>query len=134
MSSELTEAIVRYEKLKKKEIEDSRKKEKHQVAIAPDSYIGREINYQTALLHEIKDILDEIRNDGSKSHHLESEEAAGEYAANTLFYEGSDKYKDTLVSFKISSAAWHEIEESEQWQEFIALLGKFQKWDKEQAQ
>ena len=68
MSSKLTEAIARYEELKKNEIEDSRKKEKRQVAIAPDSYIGREIIHQTALLHEIKDILNDIRNEGSKSH------------------------------------------------------------------
>ena len=66
--SDVTEAIARYEGLKKKEIEDSRKKERHQVAIDPDSYIGREIIYQTALLHEIKDILNEIRNKGSMSH------------------------------------------------------------------
>lgn len=66
--SDVTEAIARYEELKKKEIEDSRKKERHQVAIDPDSYIGREILYQTALLHEIKDILNEIRNKGSMSH------------------------------------------------------------------
>ena len=65
---DVTEAIARYEELKKKEIEDSRKKERHQVAIDPDSYIGREIIYQTALLHEIKDILNEIRNKGSMSH------------------------------------------------------------------
>ena len=65
---DVTEAIARYEELKKKEIEDSRKKERHQVAIDPDSYIGREILYQTALLHEIKDILNEIRNKGSMSH------------------------------------------------------------------
>lgn len=65
---DVTEAIARYEELKKKEIEDSRKKERHQVAIDPDSYIGREIIYQTALLHEIKDILNEIRNKSSMSH------------------------------------------------------------------
>ena len=36
----------------------SRKKEKVQVCIKPNSYIGKEIQYQTALLHEI---LREIR-------------------------------------------------------------------------
>lgn len=70
-------AIKKVRKIKKelkqlnkvmKENEDSRKKEKHQVAIDPDSYIGKEIIYQTALLHEIKDILNEIRNKGSMSH------------------------------------------------------------------
>ena len=41
----------------------SKRKEKHQVCIKPDSYIGREIQYQTALLHEI---LAEIRETQSK--------------------------------------------------------------------
>lgn len=31
----------------------ARRKEKRQVCIRPDSYLGREILYQTALLHEI---------------------------------------------------------------------------------
>lgn len=45
----------------KKQLEQenaSRKKEKVQVCIKPNSYIGKEIQYQTALLHEI---LREIR-------------------------------------------------------------------------
>lgn len=50
----------------KKQIERekcARKKEKVQVCIKPDSYIGREIQYQTVLLHQI---LKEIRkNKGS---------------------------------------------------------------------
>ena len=44
-----------------KEVEESRKKEKKQVYINPDSLIGKEIKYQTALLHEI---LHELRNRG----------------------------------------------------------------------
>lgn len=41
----------------------AKKKEKVQVCIKPDSYIGREIQYQTALLHQI---LNECRkNKGS---------------------------------------------------------------------
>lgn len=50
----------------KKQVEEqklAKKKEKLQVCINPDSYIGREILYQTALLHEI---LAEVRkNKGS---------------------------------------------------------------------
>lgn len=50
----------------KKQVEEqklARRKEKIQVCIKPDSYIGREIQYQTALLHEI---LEEVRkNKGS---------------------------------------------------------------------
>lgn len=46
-----------------------RKKEKYQVCIKPDSYIGREIMYQTALMHEI---LAELRKDkgSSKAAHV----------------------------------------------------------------
>lgn len=43
-------------KLRKRELEEklkAKKKEKLQVNINPDSLIGREIRYQTALLHEI---------------------------------------------------------------------------------
>ena len=43
-------------KFKKKELQEalkSKKKERIQVNINPDSLIGREIKYQTALLHEI---------------------------------------------------------------------------------
>lgn len=45
----------------KKQLEQekaAKKKERVQVCIKPNSYIGREIQYQTALLHEI---LREIR-------------------------------------------------------------------------
>ena len=45
----------------KKQVEEqklAKRKEKVQVCIKPDSYIGKEIQYQTALLHEI---LTEVR-------------------------------------------------------------------------
>ena len=64
---ELKEIIskdIELEKIDKnelKEVEESRKKEKKQVYINPDSLIGKEIKYQTALLHEI---LHELRNRG----------------------------------------------------------------------
>ena len=41
--------------------EQAKKREKKQVYINPDSLIGKEIRYQTALLHEI---LHELRNRG----------------------------------------------------------------------
>lgn len=53
--------ISEFKKNELKEVEESRKKEKKQVYIAPDSLIGKEIKYQTALLHEI---LHELRNRG----------------------------------------------------------------------
>ena len=50
----------------KKQVEEqklAKRKEKIQVCINPDSYIGKEIQYQTALLHEL---LAEVRkNKGS---------------------------------------------------------------------
>lgn len=41
----------------------ARRKEKRQVCIKPDSYFGKEILYQTALLHEI--LAELRRNKGS---------------------------------------------------------------------
>ena len=53
--------ITEFAKYVLKEAEESKKKEKKQVCINPDSMIGKEIKYQTALLHEI---LYELRNRG----------------------------------------------------------------------
>lgn len=55
--------ISEFKKNELKEVEESRKKEKKQVYINPDSLIGKEIKYQTALLHEI---LHELRNRDDK--------------------------------------------------------------------
>ena len=50
---------------------DAKKKERVQVCIKPDSYIGREIQYQTALLHQIlmeirkQSREDSVRNNGN---------------------------------------------------------------------
>lgn len=55
----------------------AKKKEKVQVCIKPDSYIGREIEYQTALLHEI---LSEIRIRNSKG----SDKTAGNSAMENI--------------------------------------------------
>lgn len=45
--------ITRFQKLQLKSEAEAKKKEKIQVNINPNSLIGREIKYQTALLHEI---------------------------------------------------------------------------------
>lgn len=60
------EEISKYEKRQRDEIAKEKKKRKRQVCIDPDSIIGKEIMYQTALLHEI---LNEVRkkNRASKS-------------------------------------------------------------------
>ncbi len=54
----IEKAISDYMNKQLEEQEKSKSKEKRQVYINPDSYIGKEIQYQTALLHEI---LAEVR-------------------------------------------------------------------------
>lgn len=57
------EEISKYEKRQRDEIAKEKKKRKKQVSIDPDSIIGKEIMYQTALLQEI---LHEVRNTAQK--------------------------------------------------------------------
>lgn len=60
---EIEKKIAEFMEKQVKEQKCARKEEKIQVCIKPDSHIGREIQYQTALLHEI---LAEVRkNKGS---------------------------------------------------------------------
>lgn len=60
---EIEKKLAEFMERQMKEQKRARRKEKIQVCIKPDSYIGREIQYQTALLHEI---LAEVRkNKGS---------------------------------------------------------------------
>ncbi|WP_349667076.1 hypothetical protein [Lacrimispora sp.] len=51
--------ISNFLKRERGEVEKALKSEKRQVCIKADSYIAKEIKYQTALLHEL---LDEVRN------------------------------------------------------------------------
>ena len=55
---EYSDVIARFRKIELEETEKEKKSKKKQVCIDPDSVIGKEIRYQTALLHQI---LDEIR-------------------------------------------------------------------------
>lgn len=55
---EIERAISEFCKKQVEQEKTAMKKERVQVCIKPNSYMGREIQYQTALLHEI---LDEIR-------------------------------------------------------------------------
>lgn len=50
--------ISRFAKIQRNEIRKEKQKKRKQVCIDSDSVIGKEIMYQTALLHEI---LEEIR-------------------------------------------------------------------------
>ena len=58
------EEIVKFEEKQRAEVRKEKKKRKIQVCIDPDSVIGKEIMYQTALLHEI---LNEVRGGKSSS-------------------------------------------------------------------
>jgi len=59
----ISEQIARFERMKleeaKKEKKRLKKEKKKYVCIDPDSVIGKEITYQTALLHEIREYLRE---------------------------------------------------------------------------
>lgn len=60
----IEKSIANFMKKQLEEQKRAKRKERKQVCIKPDSYIGREIQYQTALLHEISE---EIRKSkGSK--------------------------------------------------------------------
>lgn len=60
---EMEKKLSEFMKKQLKEQKHAKRKEKIQVCIKPDSYIGKEIQYQTALLHEI---LAEIRKNVSR--------------------------------------------------------------------
>lgn len=61
-----SDVIARFRKMELEEAIEEKKSKKKQVCIDTDSVIGREIKYQTAILHQI---LDEIR--GGKSSPIE---------------------------------------------------------------
>ncbi len=57
--SEIYEEIRKFAEREKKEVENALQEEKKQVCIKADSYIAKEIKYQTALLHQILEKLNE---------------------------------------------------------------------------
>ena len=63
MEGNIYEEISRFAKKERDEVAKEKTKRKKQVCIDPDSLIGKEIKYQTALLHEI---LNELRG-GTKT-------------------------------------------------------------------
>ena len=67
MGNQIYKEISKFAEMQRDEIKrEKAKKKRKAVCIDPDSVIGKEIRYQTALLHEI---LDEIR--GGKNLPLE---------------------------------------------------------------
>lgn len=59
------ETISRFARKQRDEEKKAIKTEKHKVSINPDTYIAKEIMYQTALLHQIKHEIEEIKRDGN---------------------------------------------------------------------
>ena len=57
--SEIYEEIRKFAEREKKEVQNALQEEKKQVCIKADSYIAKEIKYQTALLHQILEKLNE---------------------------------------------------------------------------
>jgi len=64
MEGNIYKTISKFAKKQRDEVAKEKKKRKIQVCIDPDSLIGKEIMYQTALLHEI---LSEVRGEKSSS-------------------------------------------------------------------
>lgn len=63
MKNNIYETISKFAKQERDEIKKEKRRRRRQVCIDPDSLVGKEIKYQTALLHEI---LDEVRG-GTKT-------------------------------------------------------------------
>lgn len=51
--TDIEKAIVKFAEQEKREAEKAVEEERNQISIAPNSYIAKEIKYQTALLHQI---------------------------------------------------------------------------------
>lgn len=57
--TDIEKTIAEFAAREREAAEASKEKEENQACINPDSYMAKEIKYQTALLHQI---LDEIRD------------------------------------------------------------------------
>lgn len=57
--SDIYEEIAKFAECEKKEAQKALQEEENQVCIKADSYIAKEVRYQTALLHQILNKLNE---------------------------------------------------------------------------
>lgn len=57
----IREAIVEFAKREREEAEKAKENERNIASIDPESYIAKEIKYQTALLHEISEEVYQIK-------------------------------------------------------------------------
>ena len=72
---DIEKKISEFMKRQAEEQKAARKKERRQVCIKPDSYIGRETMYQTALMHEILAELRKDKGSGKAAHADQLEKA-----------------------------------------------------------
>lgn len=75
--------ISNFLKRERSEAEKALKSEKRQVCIKADSYIAKEIKYQTALLHEILDEVRSLKNVGTKERPQPNQSCKGEASNNS---------------------------------------------------
>lgn len=61
---DIKKRIAKFAEMEREEAEASKEKEKNQMCLDPNSYMAKEIKYQTALLHQI---LYEIQNMNKKN-------------------------------------------------------------------
>lgn len=64
MGNQIYKQISKFAEMQREEVNREKEKKRKRVCVDPDSVIGKEIVYQTALLHEI---LDEIRGGKTSS-------------------------------------------------------------------
>ena len=108
--------------MKKKK--SSRKKERFQVNVNPNSVIGREMKYQTALLHEI---LNEVReqkrsikeegNNQGKAYSIEK------FYADAPFGDESEKgLKEVTININLSNYEWDKFQRQQFYKELMQYL------------
>ena len=82
MGNQIYKEISKFAEMQRNENKrEKAKKKRKSVCIDPDSVIGKEIMYQTALLHEI---LDEIREEKRKNHVLSNTFTPGLHNCNIV--------------------------------------------------
>lgn len=112
--------------IRKADLEEKRvqKKERFQVNVKPNSVIGREMKYQTALLHEI---LNEVReqkrsikkeeNNQGKAYNIEKF-----YADAPAGDENEKGLKEVVLNIDLSSHEWDKFQRQPFYQELMRYL------------
>ena len=69
----INETIVEFAKREREEAEKAKENERNMASIDPESYIAKEIKYQTALLHAISEEIYQLKKAIKKSKDLSSD-------------------------------------------------------------